>query len=226
MLAGTDGLPLWLDIDCLSLSRHSISLSHCNGSRLGHRYSMELCSWKWLRYRPCRQRSPLFVGCVRLIYWNQGPTLFITLIHSFPLLTTHMGVKLSWLAWRGTLLQKAVEWVLSALKRASTHLPGQHCDFVCFDRHLSINRPIGSTPRCTFIFLGDFYCLTWCWELPKLYLLYSSSLCVWVRLSHLYCAGLYSPIVSICCCVIFSTWGCSRIAVEELPSVFLSRHCC
>ena len=29
MLAGTDGLPPWLDIDRFHMSRHSISLSHC-----------------------------------------------------------------------------------------------------------------------------------------------------------------------------------------------------
>ena len=36
MLAGTDGLPPWLDIDRFHVSRHSISLSHCNGSRGVH----------------------------------------------------------------------------------------------------------------------------------------------------------------------------------------------
>jgi hypothetical protein len=48
MLAGTDGLPPWLDIDRFHLSRHSFSLSHCNGSRFGHRYSMALCNSEWL----------------------------------------------------------------------------------------------------------------------------------------------------------------------------------
>ncbi len=48
MLAGTDGLPTWLFIDRFHVSRHSFSLSHCNGSRVDHRYIMALCYGEWL----------------------------------------------------------------------------------------------------------------------------------------------------------------------------------
>jgi hypothetical protein len=48
MLADNEGLSPWLDIDRIHVSRHSISLSHCNGSRVSRRYSIALCCSEWL----------------------------------------------------------------------------------------------------------------------------------------------------------------------------------